>query len=77
MESGIFLIIIIVWGAKVTYHCFRYKNAYWAVPTVVGFRDRKRPMDSKGIYRLYGFWTGLLTFIVFGYTCYYFWQVIN
>lgn len=55
MESGFFLIMIIAWGAKVTRHCFRYKNAYWVVPTVAGFKDRKKPMDSKGIYRLYGY----------------------
>ena len=44
MESGIWLIIVTALSGKVAYHCFRYKNAYWAVPTISGFKTRKEPI---------------------------------
>jgi len=69
--------MIAAWSAKVTDHCFRDHNAYWVVPTISGFRDRKNPMDSKGVYRFAGYWTGLWTVIISGYTCYYYWQVFS
>jgi len=77
MESGLWLIIVTALSGKVAYHCFRYKNVYWAVPTISGFKTRKEPIDSKGTYRLFGISAALWTVIIFGYTCFYFWQMVS
>ncbi len=77
MESVICLLLIAGWSAKVSYHCFRYKNAYWVYPTISGFKSRKDPIDSKGVYRLFGFWTGLWAIFFSVITCIYVRQLFS
>jgi hypothetical protein len=77
MSSGVILIILTGWSIMATYHCFRYKNAYWIYPTIVGFKDRKNHIDTKPIYICLGIYMSVWTFIVTAYTAYYLWQVFN
>jgi hypothetical protein len=76
MEGAFLLVLLTAWGAKVTYHCFRYKNAYWVYPTFIGFKNRREPGDSKVTYRLLGVGSALGTIVVAIFTVKYIIQLL-